>query len=732
MSDTVITIEGNMTHRFVRALGPLALAAIVCAPSAFGRAAGGFSIVQLLSYPYPSSLVASADGGTIAWVLNQRGIRNIFVAAAPGYEPRMITTYNADDGQELSNVSISNDGKYVVYVRGGDHDSNWPAPQPPNPALSTTAPDMQVWSVATAGGAPIALGPGDTPVISPDNRRVAISAADGSVMVASLDGTQKAAKMFADIGQDSDFHWSPDGHALAFVSTRSDHAFIGVYRDNVNQLLFLAPSTLQDAEPRWSPDGSRIAFLRVALSGGPPQNLLVWNPIPFSIVVADARDGRGTRVWKSPTTTMRGSFPQSFDPNLQWIAGNRLAFLNDADNWPHVYAVPASGGAARLLTPGNFWIEDVALSPDRQTLYYTANTGNLPDDIDRRHIFALDLNSGARREVTSGERSQWTPAVADAGRMVAFIEAGAKEPPLVTIGAASGGPWRALGRERIPADFPAAQFVTPKSVTFRASDGLLVHGQLFERPGEAGRMPGIIFVHGGPPRQMLVTWHYMDYYSNAYAVNQYLANHGFVVLSVNYRLGIGYGNDFNFPAHWGPTGASEYKDVLAGARFLQADPQVNARRIGIWGGSYGGYLTALALARNSDIFGAGVDWHGVHDWTMTGDSAFGAAEKRYEQPNLAKAQRIAWESSPASSVAKWTSPVLLIQGDDDHNVHFHQMVDLVRRLQIRGTPFCQIVIPNEIHGFLRYHTFVQVDSATVAYFEQKLRGAGSGPQAQCE
>ena len=109
----------------------------------------------------------------------------------------------------------------------------------------------------------------------------------------------------------------------------------------------------------------------------------------------------------------------------------------------------------------------------------------------------------------------------------------------------------------------------------------------------------MIFVHGGPPRQMLLTWHYMDYYSNSYAVNQILASRGFAVLSVNYRLGIGYGHDFNFPARWGPTGASEYQDVVAGARYLQKDPRVDPARIGIWGGSYGGYLTALALARNS-------------------------------------------------------------------------------------------------------------------------------------
>jgi dipeptidyl aminopeptidase/acylaminoacyl peptidase len=215
----------------------------------------------------------------------------------------------------------------------------------------------------------------------------------------------------------------------------------------------------------------------------------------------------------------------------------------------------------------------------------------------------------------------------------------------------------------------------------------------------------------------------MDYYSNAYAVNQYLASRGFVVLSVNYRCGIGYGHDFNFPAHWGPTGAVEYQDVVAGARFLQHDPHVDAKRIGIWGGSYGGYLTALALARNSDIFKAGVDFHGVHDWSLDIENAvWGLTNqlKRYQQYDTRAMMKLAWESSPDSAISTWKSPVLLIQGDDDRNVEFHQMVDLVERLRPAGVAFDQIVIPNEIHGFLRYASWLQADTATVDYFSAHL------------
>ena len=121
----------------------------------------------------------------------------------------------------------------------------------------------------------------------------------------------------------------------------------------------------------------------------------------------------------------------------------------------------------------------------------------------------------------------------------------------------------------MPAAFPSAQLVTPEPVTFRASDGVEVHGQLFKTAGGAAKRPALVYVHGGPPRQMLLGWHYMGYYANDYATNQYLASRGFIVLSVNYRLGIGYGHAFHFAERAGARGASEYLDVVAGGKFLQ-------------------------------------------------------------------------------------------------------------------------------------------------------------------
>jgi dipeptidyl aminopeptidase/acylaminoacyl peptidase len=675
-----------------------------------------FTLAQILSYPFPDALERDEPGTAIAYALDTRGVRTLWFARAPQFSPVELYSSDADDGQELTNLAISNDDAHVVYVRGGDHDENWPLPLQPGPASMPQQPEMQVWSVSTQGGAPKLLGTGDTPAISPDGKRVVFTS-DGAVMVAPVDGTSAVRRMFFDRGQDSDVHWSPDGSGLAFVSTRTDHSFIAIYRNDATPIQYLAPTTSQDIMPRWSPDGAQIAFVRLYGDGGPPQNPLNWNPAPWQLWTGDVRTGGAHWVWSS-TTNGRGSLPSTAGgPFLEWLAGNRLAFKSEQDNWPHLYVVSASGGAARLLTPGAFMVEDVNVAPDRASIVYSANTGTTPGDDDRRHIFRVDPGTGVT-QLAGGASSEFEP-VALADGAVALDRTTAQVPPLVTVLAA--GAQRALDATLLAPDFPSSQLVTPREVAFHAPDGWLIHGQLF-LPRGGGKHPGVIFVHGGPPRQMMLTWHYFDYYSNSYAVNQYLASRGFAVLSVNYRCGIGYGHDFNFPARWGPTGASEYQDVVAGARFLQRDPHVDGARIGIWGGSYGGYLTAMALARNSNIFKAGVDFHGVHDWSLDVDNTlWGFTQlKRYQQYDTRAIMKLAWESSPDSAIATWRSPVLLIQGDDDRNVEFHQMVDLVERLRIAHVPYEQIVLPNEIHGFLRYAAWLEADAATAGYLARRL------------
>jgi dipeptidyl aminopeptidase/acylaminoacyl peptidase len=261
--------------------------------------------------------------------------------------------------------------------------------------------------------------------------------------------------------------------------------------------------------------------------------------------------------------------------------------------------------------------------------------------------------------------------------------------------------------------------IIPQPVTFAAADGLVVHGQLFIPPGTppgTGRRPAVVFFHGGSQRQMLLGFHYMHYYSNAYAMNQYLASRGYVVLSVNYRSGIGYGMEFREALHYGATGASEYNDVVGAARYLRRRPDVDSAHIGLWGGSYGGYLTALGLARASNLYAAGVDFHGVHDWNLEFDALVPGWDVARDQA----ARRLAFASSPMADVARWRSPVLLIQGDDDRDVNFSQTVQLTEDLRARGVHVETIVFPDEVHAFLRHADWLTAYRATADFFGRML------------
>ena len=671
---------------------------------------GPFTMAQVLSYPFPSELVTAPGGAAAAWVLNERGARNVWVAEAPDWKARRLTSTTADDGQELSQLQFTRDGKTVIYVRGGDHDANWEAP-PPDPDHSPVEPKVRIWAVAVAGGSPRMLAEGDGPAVSPKGDVVAFLKG-GQIWSVPLDGSKPASQLVFARGDNGALAWSPDGSRLAFITDRGDHSFIAVFTDDSTPLTYLAPSTSRDVELAWSPDGGQIAFVRLPGAGGPPRLLLQRSLSPWQIWVADAGTGAGHLVWKSPLT-LHASYGGA---NLLWGDG-RLIFRSGADGWGHLYSVPVAGGDALLLTPGAFMLEQVALSPDRKTLVYSANTGSDSNDIDRRHLYKVPVDRPAPVALTSGAGLEWTPAVTGDGSWVVLVSAEAQRPPVPAALRMEGGALKLIGADRIPADFPTQALVVPKPVMFRAPDGTVIHGQLFEPAGMTGTHPGVVFVHGGPPRQMLLGWHYMDYYSNAYAVNQYLASRGFVVLSVNYRLGIGYGWDFHHPPHAGPAGASEYQDVLAGGKWLAARAEVDSAHVGIWGGSYGGYLTALALARNSDVFAAGVDYHGVHNWTSDDADRY-TPRWRYERGDLDSARVVGWTSSPVADLATWRSPVLLIQGDDDRNVHFHETVDLARRLDAAGISHEELVIPDEIHGFLRWHSWLQADSAAAAYFQK--------------
>jgi dipeptidyl aminopeptidase/acylaminoacyl peptidase len=425
----------------------------------------------------------------------------------------------------------------------------------------------------------------------------------------------------------------------------------------------------------------------------------------------DVAIGKSTEIWKSGATDL-DSFSRlpMGDNQFQWAANDRIVFGSEQDGWAHLYSIPASGGEAMKLTPGEFEIENVTYAPDRSYIIVATNK----DGIDHRHLWKINVTGGAPVALTKGNSIEMYPEIIDRGKRLAFLHSTGHDPLQPMFSDAGGAGMQMLAPDALPKDFPAAHLVEPEQVIIHAADGMTVHCQLFKAKNTTGKTPAVVFMHGGPIRQMLLGWHYSYYYHNAYALNQYLASNGYTVLSVNYRAGIGYGRRFREAKGRGQRGATEYQDIVAAGKYLQSRPDVDSKRIGLWGGSYGGFLTAMGLAHNSDIFAAGVDIHGVHDWS----ARVGRAPWATGNADLVKLGR---ESSPITAVDKWRSPVLLIHGDDDRNVAFSQTVELVRKLRERGIEFEQLVFPDEIHDFLRHETWLRVYHATADFFDRKLK-----------
>ncbi len=171
------------------------------------------------------------------------------------------------------------------------------------------------------------------------------------------------------------------------------------------------------------------------------------------------------------------------------------------------------------------------------------------------------------------------------------------------------------------------------------------------------------------------------------------------------------------PLNYGASGASEFNDVLGAGLYMKARADVDPARIGFWGGSYGGYLTALGFARASDLFAVGVDFHGVHDWNNVIRNFVGT----YDPSKDANVARLAFESSPMASVNTWRSPVLLIHGDDDRNVPFHETVMLAEALRKQHVPFEQLIFPDEIHGFLTHRRWLEAYHASEQFIGKYLK-----------
>ena len=677
------------------------LIAAACAAATPASAAPP-SDTYFLDFPYVDS-ISGAKVPAFAWLARQADKSTVYFARAPEFRRVELATRSDDNGDPITAVLLSPDGTHIVYQTG--------VPRPGeafNPAAMVPAPAVKLWLMATAAGAkPVAIGEGSDPAFSDDGRTVLIKR-DGDLWAIDTRAPGNKPKLFAKGGGDwSQFVWTKSGD-LIFVDDRRGYSFLGRFHPGSNQVEWLETGVDRLAVPVLSPSGDAVAVMRFPgrkHSTTPDET----EAEAYSIDLIDLASGAVRTLWstRGPAVTLGDDDPEGA---LRWASNDTLVFYSEDDGWGRLYALSRGGGAPRAITPPNCEVaESEKTGEDLLVIHNCAN-------LDTRQMSLFDPATGAVHALAQDDP---VLAYARAARdYAAIVGANVDQAPLVRILDLRTG--KAKLTESY-ADYGYRNVLTsrpPAEVHLTSLDGLPFTGQLFV-PSTPGPHPGLIYVHGGPQRQMFPSFHYFGYYSSDYAVNRRLAEQGYEVLAINYRSGIGYGRAFRDAPGRAWRAASEYQDVLAAGRWLASQPGVDPAKLGIWGGSYGGLLTGQALSRNSDLFKTGVGIHGVYDWSwpspikghLSPSTYFGVDEKDRDQARA---------SSPVGHVDTWRSPVLLIHGDEDMNVDVVETVDLAQRLRERGVEVRTLILPGEAHDFIRHSSWQKVWKATDAYFLEKL------------
>ena len=668
-------------------------------------------IEDYLSPSFPTNLVVNHAGNSVAWVFNKKGVRNIYWSQPQNDKYDILTQFKNDDGVEINSLQFSPNDEIIYFVKGNSVNTKG---EPANPAQLQTSTEQNIYALTIENKEVKKIAKGSSFTISPDGKLLVFIQGGKAWKVNLTSTTYEMTPLFNARGVVSSLQFNNKGNYVSFITSREEHSFVGVYAIENNTIKYLDPSTYIDSDPIWNPNGTQVAFVRRPFI----RHEVLFDPKltsdqPWQLKLVDVISGKATTLFTADLgkgSVWTNDLPAG-DITLAWTKNNTIIFPWEKTGWMHLYSIGIENKKIQELTPGDGEVETVQLENDLETITYVTNIS----DINRRHIWSINSNGGHPTLLTPGKTIDYNPVFLNNGG-ITYLSASATQPAWPYYKKASETKMLALNE--FPKNFPV-NLVTPTTISIKATDGKLAPAQLFlpNNYDATKKYPAVIFLHGGSRRQMLEGFNYSSYYSNAYALNEYFASQGYVVMALNYRSGIGYGLEFREAKDYGMTGASEVRDLIGAGEYLKSRKDVDAKRIGLWGGSYGGYLTAHGLAQRGDLFATGVDIHGVHNWNDE-EPTF---TPWYDSLLVSKYAQRAYKSSPVYYAKNWKNPTLFIHGDDDRNVPFTETIHMIHQLRRQGVEVDEKILPDEIHGFLMYKSWLQVDEATFEFINRKFK-----------
>lgn len=692
-------------------------------PAAPVQDSGLLTIERLLEIKHPSTPAWSPDGRRLAFVWDVSGLQNIWLfenVADGAPRPRAVTTFDAGT---VDNMYWSRDGATLYFVHDGDL---WQVPTGTGRASPVwQTPPLENQVVPSPDGTQVAFVRGGSSGV-PDWQRI-----EGDLWVRSVSDGRET-RLTRDLGVVAGPSWSPDGAHLAFsvsavtprseapdysggkiLYTRVDHgpstpAYIAAGGGRVTTL---TPSPGWDASPAWL-DASRLVYQRLADDNKTRE-----------FIVGDVRSGRSQVIYREvdPRFWSLSFVAAEISPSPD---GKWLAFVSDKDGWDHLYVVPTSGGEAKQATRGHFEVRNVAWAPDSTRLAFDRS---LVDKPGVRHVAIgrLDATTGSVEvvDVTTGRGTNIAAAWAPGGRSVVYQHTDPQTSPELYLVDVSGSTQAVRLTESMPPGVDRGALVEPQLVSYKAPDGLDVPAYLFVPKGldRSRKHPAIVWIHGDGINQNYDGWHVQRNYAVYYSFHQYLLQRGYVVIAPEYRGSIGYGRDWRQAVAY-DVGGKDAQDAGAAASYLRSLDYVDAERIGVWGLSYGGFFTLIAMADHPADFRCGIDVAGSVDYRMWYEDPGGAwVVARMGTPATHPA--VYDKAAVIDRVGKISRPLLILHGTSDGNVPYLESVRLIDVMLKAGKEVDFMMYPGEFHYFQRAHVLRDAWTRSAAFFDKHLKGS---------